>query len=65
MLTSENRSSHSSYPERQGKPRFQRSKLRPLSQEERAQVCIATFRESVNHRRWPRDVVEQFLAVRV
>ena len=65
MLTSENRSSHSSFPERQGKPRVQRSKLRPLSQEERAQVCIATFRESVNHRRWPRDVVEQFLAVKI
>jgi hypothetical protein len=28
-------------------------------------VNLATLREGVNHRRWPREVIEQFLAVQV
>ena len=39
--------------------------LRPLSIEELTQVSLATFRESFNHRRWPRDVVEKLLTVEV
>jgi hypothetical protein len=42
--------------------RFER---RRLSAEELCQVNLATFRESVNHCRWPREVIEKFLAVQV
>ena len=37
--------------------------LKPLSLEEVCQVNLATFREGVNHCRWPREVIEKFLAV--
>ena len=38
---------------------------RPLTAEERLVVGVATFRESTLHCRWPRDVVEKFLAAEV
>ncbi len=38
-------------------------KQRPLTNEEIVRVQLATIREGVNHCRWPRDVIEQFLAV--
>jgi hypothetical protein len=38
---------------------------RPLTAAERLMVGVATFRESTLHRRWPKDVVEKFLAVEV
>ena len=56
---------YSSYAKRQEKTKSQRFELRPLSNEELRQVNRATFREGVNHRRWPREVIEQFLAVQV
>ena len=40
-----------------------RVNLRPLSADELCQVSLATFREGFNHCRWPREVVEKFLAV--
>jgi hypothetical protein len=36
--------------------------LRPLSTEELFQVHRATFREGRNHCRWPKEVIEKFLA---
>lgn len=36
---------------------------RPLTTEELSQVHFVTIREGVNHCRWPREVIEQFLAV--
>ncbi len=65
MLTSEKTSSHRSQSKDQRKPILLRSKLRPLSIEELIQVDLATFREGRNHCRWPREVVEKFLAVQV
>lgn len=65
MLTSEKHSSHSSCSKRERKTKVGRSKLKTLSIEELTQVNLATFREGVNHCRWPREVIEQFLAVRV
>lgn len=61
----ERNSSHSSYPKRQRKTKLRQFTLRPLSTEELCQVNLATFREGVNHCRWPREVIEQFLAVQV
>lgn len=61
MLASEKSSSLSSFPKR--RTRLRRSKPRTLSPAERAQVSLATFREGYNHRLWPREVIEQFLAV--
>ena len=40
-------------------------KFRPLSTDELTQVNLATFREGVNHCRWPREVIEKFLAAQV
>ena len=37
--------------------------LKPLSSEEICQVNLVTFREGRNHCRWPREVIEKFLAV--
>lgn len=54
---------HSNYSKRQEKTRP--LELRPLSTEELCRVNLATLREGVNHRRWPREVIEQFLAVQV
>lgn len=66
MLTlAEKNSNYSSYVKPQEKNKRQRSELRPLSTEELCLVNLATFREGVNHRRWPREVIEQFLAVQV
>jgi hypothetical protein len=65
MLTSEKPSSHSSCFKRERKTKVARTKLKTLSIEELTQVNLATFREGVNHCRWPREVIEQFLAVRV
>jgi hypothetical protein len=55
---------HSSHSNRQKKttPRFE---LRPLSTEELCKIDLVTFREGVNHRRWPKEIIEQFLAVKV
>ena len=61
----EKNSSHSSYPKRQKKTRLRQYKFRQLSTEELCQVNLATFREGVNHCRWPREVIEQFLAVQI
>ncbi len=66
MLTQvEKYSGYSSYSKRQKKTKPRRFKLRPLSTEELCQVNLATFREGFNHCRWPREVIEQFLAVQV
>jgi len=34
-----------------------------LSTEELYKVNLATIREGINHRRWPREVIERFLLV--
>lgn len=39
--------------------------LRRLTTEELSKVNLATIRESVNHCLWPKEVIEQFLAVEV
>ena len=54
---------HSNYSRRQEKTRP--LELRPLSTEELCKLQLATFREGVNHRRWPREIIEQFLAAQV
>lgn len=56
-------SSHSKRQKKTETRRFQRRRL--LSAEELCQVNLATFREGVNHCRWPREVIEKFLAVQV
>lgn len=55
-------SSHSNGQKKTRPPRFE---LRPLSTEELCKLELATFREGVNHRRWPREIIEQFLAAPV
>lgn len=54
---------HSNYSKRQEKTRP--LELRPLSNEELCKLQLATFREGVNHRRWPKEIIEQFLAAQV
>ena len=61
----EKTSRHSSHPKRQKKRNPGLFAFRPLSTEELCQLNLATFREGVNHCRWPREVIEQFLAVQV
>jgi hypothetical protein len=39
--------------------------LRSLTDEELFRVNLATIRESDNHCRWPKDVLERFLSVEV
>ncbi len=39
--------------------------LRRITADDLRKVNLATIREGVNHRRWPREVVERFLAVEV
>lgn len=39
--------------------------LRPVTTEEFISVNLATRGERYNHRRWPREVVEAFLAAKV
>ena len=39
--------------------------MRPLTDEEAIGVEVVTIRESANHRRWPREAVETFLAAEV
>jgi len=34
-----------------------------LTTEELHKVNLATIREGINHRRWPREVIERFLLV--
>ncbi len=64
MLTLvEKQSRHNSQPKRMKKTAPHRFTLRPLSTDELCQVNLATFREGFNHCRWPREVVERFLAV--
>lgn len=41
----------------------QHPQLRPLSTEELGRVNLATLREGINHRCWPKEVIEHFLAV--
>jgi hypothetical protein len=65
MLPSEKSSGLSSRSQLQSKTKPRRSELRPLSIEEVTQVNLATFREGRNHCRWPREVIERFLAVQV
>jgi hypothetical protein len=38
---------------------------RPITAAEFCQVHVVTIREGVNHCRWPREVIEQFLAAEV
>ena len=60
MLTLVKKHSNCSpYSERQDTIRTY--ELRPLTTEEVCQVHLATVREGVNHRRWPREVIERFL----
>jgi len=62
VKTTSGKYSNSKQQKKTNRPRFE---LRPLSMEEQWKVDLATFREGVNHRRWPREVIEQFLAVQV
>ena len=63
MLTLvEKQSRHNSQSKRK-KTAPHRLTLKPLSADELCQVNLATFREGFNHCRWPREVVERFLAV--
>ena len=41
------------------------SPVRPLTPGEATAVSLATVRESCKHRRWPREIVERFLAAEV
>jgi hypothetical protein len=36
---------------------------RPLTTDQLCSVHLATIREGVNHCRWPKEVIERFLAV--
>ena len=56
------RSSRSNGHEKTNATRFQ---PRPISIEELRKLELATFREGVNHRRWPREIIAQFLAAEV
>jgi hypothetical protein len=58
-------SNDSSFSKRQKRAKHPRFELRPLSAEELCKIDLITFREGVNHRRWPREVIEHFLAVQV
>ena len=58
-------SRYSSQSKLEKKTTARRFPLKPLSTEEVCQVNLATFREGVNHCRWPREVIEKFLAVQV
>ena len=40
-------------------------KPRPVTAVEFCRVSFVTIREGVNHRRWPREVIEQFLLAEV
>ncbi len=40
-------------------------KPRPVTAAEFCQVNVVTIREGVNHCRWPREVIEQFLVAEV
>ena len=42
-----------------------RHTVRPLTPEELTAVSLATARESRTHRRWPKEVVEKFLAAEI
>jgi hypothetical protein len=42
-----------------------RHTTRPLTSEEMTAVSLATARESRTHRRWPKEVVEKFLAAEI
>ena len=59
------RNNHFSRPGRQETmPRTQRLlDLRPVTTAEFSLVNLATIREGFNHCRWPREVIERFLAV--
>ena len=47
-------------------PRIQKfSDLRRVTDQELCAVNLATIREGVNHCRWPREVIEKFLAVQL
>jgi len=63
MLTVVSKSSANN-PVSQRQPRTapRRVPLRPLSIEDIFQVQCATLREAFNHRHWPREVIEKFLA---
>lgn len=64
MLTLvDKQSRHNSQSKRTKKTAAHRLTLRPLSTDELCQVNLATFREGRNHCRWPREVIERFLAV--
>lgn len=39
--------------------------LRPITSEEMTEVSLATVRESSTHRRWPKEIVEKFMAAEV
>ncbi len=39
--------------------------LKPLTIEELCNVQLATVRESTNHRRWPPNVIQHFLTVKL
>ena len=57
-----NHSSRSRQPEN-SKPR--QFEFRPVTTQEMVDVNLVTLREGVNHCRWPREVIEYFLAVQV
>ena len=66
MLTLlEKQSGRTAVSKRQPTTAPRRVPLRPLSIEELFQVNRATFREGINHCRWPREVIERFLTAQV
>jgi hypothetical protein len=60
-----NNFNHSSLRKLQKKIEPRRFGFRPVTSEEMCAVNLVTLREGVNHCRWPREVIERFLAVEV
>jgi hypothetical protein len=58
-------SNHSTCSRQQEKAQRRQFEFRPVTTQEMCEVNLATLREGVNHCRWPREVIEQFLAVQV
>lgn len=60
-----NNSRQSRRPKLQEKTEPQQFVFRPVTSEEMCEVNLVTLREGVNHCRWPREVIEYFLAAQV
>ena len=65
MLTLVPNNSRSSRRPKPQEKTERRPGFRPVTSEEMCEVNLVTLREGVNHCRWPREVIEYFLAVQV